>query len=69
MLGSVIRLPLRETVMGCVLLANWGGKPCRGSLLTLDSVTGQWMMAGAATRMAIDLGLHRVSRRQGVADV
>jgi len=37
-------------------------------MLMEDSITGQWMMAGAATRMAVDLGLHRVSRQPGPAD-
>ncbi|ORX34412.1 major facilitator superfamily domain-containing protein [Kockovaella imperatae] len=47
MIGSVMKIPLRETVIGFVLLASCA-----------DSVSGQWMLAGDATRMAIDLGLH-----------
>ncbi|ORX38734.1 hypothetical protein BD324DRAFT_622136 [Kockovaella imperatae] len=46
MLGNVIKIPLRETVIGFVLLA-----------CCADSVSGQWMLAGNATRMAMDLGL------------
>jgi hypothetical protein len=38
------------------------------TLLNPDSVTGQWMTTGMATRMAVDLGLHRVSRLGDPAD-
>ena len=67
MLGSVVRLPLRETVMGCVLMGSWEGGSRHVALLILDSVTGQWMMSGIATRMALDLGLHHVSSRPRVS--
>ena len=50
MLGSMLGLPSRETVMALVLLCHAG--------FGNDSEAEEWMFAGMAVRMAIDLGLH-----------
>ncbi|WWD10505.1 hypothetical protein V865_008641 [Kwoniella europaea PYCC6329] len=49
LLGSMLTVPSRETVMGLVLLAHVG--------LGADSESEEWMFTGMAVRMSIDLGL------------
>ncbi|WVQ94609.1 hypothetical protein IAU59_001689 [Kwoniella sp. CBS 9459] len=46
LLGSMLSVPSRETVIGLVLLGHMG--------LAIE----EWMFTGMAVRMAIDLGLH-----------
>ncbi|WVF67007.1 hypothetical protein IAT40_001750 [Kwoniella sp. CBS 6097] len=50
LLGSMLSVPSRETVIGLVLLGHMG--------LAIDSEAEEWMFTGMAVRMAIDLGLH-----------
>ena len=50
MVGTVMAIPLRETIMGFVLLAAIAVK--------IGSASEIWMMTGSAVRMAYDLGLH-----------
>lgn len=55
MIGSVMAIPVRETVIGFVLLTygtSWKGV-----------ATEFWMLSGLAIRLAIDMGLHLVSLR------
>lgn len=53
MVGLVLSVPILETVLGFVLLAlGINGKGAASEL---------WMLAGLATRMALDLGLHIVN--------
>jgi hypothetical protein len=52
MLGSMLAVPCCETVIGLVLLAHIA--------LGNDAESEEWMFAGMAVRMAIDLGLHLV---------
>ncbi|KAK8853507.1 hypothetical protein IAR55_004214 [Kwoniella newhampshirensis] len=50
LLGSMLAVPTRETVIGLILLGHVS--------LANDSEAEVWMLAGMAVRMAIDLGLH-----------
>ena len=73
MLGSMLAVPSRETVMGLLLLAlvaagdgafdyfhDFGDRFLFDELL--DSESEVWMMTGMAVRMSLDLGLHIVSQ-------
>jgi hypothetical protein len=49
LLGSMMSVPSRETVIGLILMSHVG--------LGIDSESEEWMFVGMAVRMAIDLGL------------
>jgi len=66
MIGSVMAVPVRESVIGFILLAygiNGKGERSRGSQfhLMLGGGNDLWMIAGLATRLTLDMGLHLVS--------
>lgn len=71
MLGSMLSVPSRDTIVSFLLLsmvaAGDGGSSTQCSdldrpvLIHVDSESDVWMMVGMAVRMSIDLGIHRVS--------
>ena len=66
MLGNALAVPTRETVIALTLLAgiSHGIGTCSQASVSQadlsDSESEEWMAAGMAVRMAIDLGLHLV---------
>jgi len=66
MIGSVMAVPVREFVIGFLLLAygiNGKNEWSRGSQnhLMLGGGNDLWEIAGLATRLTLDMGLHLVS--------
>ena len=57
MLGSMLSVPSRETVIAFILLAHCG--------FANDSESEVWMNTGLAVRMSYELGLQMVSSLSG----